>query len=372
MNLLQINSYAISSGLYKNLYKKLDGKNIKQCIFVPVQNESDKGNNYIELKNGNFIYKNTFNTLDRVLYFTKINKSYKALKNNTDINRVDLSHAHSLFVNGGIANELYKEYNINFITAVRNTDLNLFFGKMIHLRKKGVEILKNSSKIIFISPAYKKRLINDYIPMELKSEIEQKSVVIPNGINNYWFENINLNKKKNNNQIKLIYAGKIDKNKNVLNICKVVQKLNNYGHNANLKIIGKGPEKKKIEKYISNYDCIKLLNFMPKEELIYNYKNSDIFIMPSYNETFGLVYIEAMSQGLPIIYTQNEGVDGYFKEGSVGYSVDPDNINDIINKIELIVTNYDEMSRNAVQKVQSFTWDKVSNQYIEIYKSICK
>jgi glycosyltransferase involved in cell wall biosynthesis len=60
---------------------------------------------------------------------------------------------------------------------------------------------------------------------------------------------------------------------------------------------------------------------MPKEKLLNNYRNSDIFIMPSYNETFGLVYIEAMSQGLPIIYTQNEGVDGYFKEGSVGYSV---------------------------------------------------
>jgi glycosyltransferase involved in cell wall biosynthesis len=370
MNLLQINSYSIASGLYKNLYRELDSKNINQNIFVPVQNDSEKENNYIELKNGNFIYKNTFNTLDRILYFTKIKKSYSSLLENIDINKIDIAHAHSLFVNGGIANELYKEHNINFITAVRNTDLNLFFGKMIHLRKKGLEILRNASKIVFISPAYKKRLIDNYIPIELKSEIEQKAVVIPNGINNYWLDNLNLNKKENNNKISLIYAGRIDKNKNILNICKVAQKLNDTGYSADLKIIGKGPEKENIEKYISEFDFIKLLDYMPKEELLSNYRNSDIFIMPSYNETFGLVYIEAMSQGLPIIYTQNEGVDGYFEEGSVGYSVDPDNIKDMVNKIELILNNYSQMSKNNVQEAQKFSWEKVSDQYIKVYEEL--
>jgi len=370
MNLLQINSYSVASGLYKNLYRELDRKNINQNIFIPVQNVSNKGNNFIDLKNGDILYKNTFNTLDRILYFTKINKSYKALKENINMNKIDVAHAHSLFVNGGITNKLYKEYNINFITAVRNTDLNLFFGKMIHLRKKGLEILKNSSKIIFISPAYKKRLISKYIPKELQSEIGKKAVVIPNGVNDYWLENINFTKRNIDNHISLIYAGRIDKNKNVLNICKVVQKLNESGYNNNLKIIGKGPEKETIEEYIKNFDYIRLLDYMPKEELLENYRNSDIFIMPSYNETFGLVYIEAMSQGLPIIYTHNEGVDGYFDEGSVGYAVNPDDIDDMVEKIKLITDNYLEMSENAVRETQRFSWDKVSDQYIEIYKQI--
>lgn len=368
MNLLQINSYSIGSSIYKNFYKKLDDKNINQTIYVPVQHDSDKGNNFVELENGKFIYKNTFNSLDRILYFTKIIKSYNSLKNNLDIKKNDITHAHSLFVNGGIANKLYKEHNINFITAVRNTDLNLFFEKMIHLRKIGLEILINASKIVFISPAYKKRLLDNYIPIELKSEIDKKSIVIANGINDYWFDNLNLDKKKNNNSIRLIYAGRIDKNKNILNICKAVQNLNEHGYNANLKIIGKGPEKENVDKYISDFNYIQLLDYMSKEELINNYRKSDIFIMPSYNETFGLVYIEAMSQGLPIIYTKNEGVDGYFEEGSVGYSVNPDNINDMINKIELILKNYNQISKNAVQESQEFSWNKVSDQYIDIYK----
>jgi glycosyltransferase involved in cell wall biosynthesis len=75
-----------------------------------------------------------------------------------------------------------------------------------------------------------------------------------------------------------------------------------------------------------------------------------------------------MTQGLPVIYTQNEGIDGYFKEGLVGYAVDPNDIGDIVNKIELIADNYEQTSKNAVQESQRFSWDQISNQYVKLYK----
>ena len=67
--------------------------------------------------------------------------------------------------------------------------------------------------------------------------------------------------------------------------------------------------------------------------------------MPSFHETFGLVYIEAMSQGLPIIYTKGEGIDGYFKEATVGYSVNPKDVKNIVKKIEMIIHNYNKISK---------------------------
>src|SRR5690606_2930407 len=45
-----------------------------------------------------------------------------------------------------------------------------------------------------------------------------------------------------------------------------------------------------------------------------HFSEADVFVMPSRNETFGLVYVEAMLQGLPILYTSNEGIDGFYKE----------------------------------------------------------
>ena len=55
--------------------------------------------------------------------------------------------------------------------------------------------------------------------------------------------------------------------------------------------------------------------------------------MPSFPETFGLVYVEAMSQGLPIIYTKGQGIDGYFEDGKVGYPVNTKDSNDIVKKL---------------------------------------
>lgn len=376
MNILQINSYYIGSKIYKNLYKKLDNKNINQKVFVPVKSEEKKQKNFTNLKNGEITYKNTFNTLDRILYYTKVNKSYKSLINNLEFDDIDLVHAHSLFINGGIANKLKKEKGIKYVTAVRSTDVVTFFKYMVHLRKKGIEILKNAEKIIFISPAYKKLLIDNYIPENLKTEIKNKSLVIPNGINDYWLDNslkniVNKNERSLGKKIKLIYAGQFIKRKQVDKAILAVKKLADEEYDIQLDIIGKGKEKNNIEEQISEtLELFNLHSYMSKDELLEMYRKSDIFIMPSYNETFGLVYIEAMSQGLPIIHTQNEGVDGYFEEGSVGYAVNPDDINDIVEKIKLIADNYAEMSENASKEAQRFSWDKVSDQYIDIYEEI--
>lgn len=374
MIILHINSYYIGSKIYKNLYQKLDNININQKVFVPVKSNKKKQNNFTDLKNGEIVYKNTFNILDRILYYTKVNKSYKSLVKNVDFDNIDLVHAHSLFINGGIANKLKKEKGIKYITAVRSTDVVTFFKNMIHLRKKGIEILNNAEKIIFISPSYKNYLIEHYVPKNLQNDIESKSVVIPNGINDYWLKNsfeIGSNRNSLGNDIKLIYAGQFIKRKQIDKAISAAKKLHDEGYNIQFDIIGKGKERKHIEELISETpELFNLHGYMSKEELIGMYRNSNIFIMPSYNETFGLVYIEAMSQGLPIIYTQNEGVDGYFEKGSVGYAAKPDEINDMTEKIKLIADNYTKMSEDAVREAKRFSWDKVSDQYIDIYREV--
>src|SRR5699024_12238501 len=69
-------------------------------------------------------------------------------------------------------------------------------------------------------------------------------------------------------------------------------------------------------------------------ELISIYRENDIFIMPSFSETFGLVYPEAMSQGLPVLYTKGQGFDGQYEDGYVGYPACADNPKDIAEKIQ--------------------------------------
>lgn len=89
--------------------------------------------------------------------------------------------------------------------------------------------------------------------------------------------------------------------------------------------------------------------------------------MPSKHETFGLVYAEAMSQGLPVIYTRGQGFDGQFEEGEVGYSVQYDSAEEIVDRIKEILNNYKTISNNCVEKVDRFDWDEIARKYIEIY-----
>lgn len=372
MNVLHICSYYIGSKLYKNLITNLDEIGIYNDVYIPVNSEKFINCNYQHgLKNTNFIYSKNFNKIDRFSFKIKSRKIYQDLLNKVHTDEIDIVHAHSLFTNGNIAYKLKKERGIDYIVAVRNTDVNVFFKYMPHMRKLGIEIMKNAKKIIFISPSYKKYVIKTYVPEYLKDELELKSVVIPNGIDKFWLENINFNKKSIDLKkgINLVYVGQLTKNKNIEALLNTVSKLNEKGYNTNLDIVGDGPNLKRLKTLINqNKIPATIYEYMEKEKLIDIYRKAHIFTMVSKYETFGLVYVEALSQGLPVIYTKDQGFDGYFKNGEVGYSVYCDNVEDICDNIINIINNYNKIINVDVEKLNIFDWKNISYKYVSLYK----
>ncbi|WP_416386993.1 glycosyltransferase family 4 protein [Metaclostridioides mangenotii] len=178
--------------------------------------------------------------------------------------------------------------------------------------------------------------------------------------------------KKDN--IKLIYVGKLDKNKNIRTSIEVINKLNKMGYNATLDIVGDGPEftkLKELENRAEYKNKITLYGYMEKEDIMNLYRKNDIFIMPSKYETFGLVYIEAITQGLPVIYTRGQGFDGYFDEGTVGYGVKYDDVEEITDSIlkilEKEIWNFKDIE---VELKGSFDWKNVALEYKKIYCDI--
>jgi len=233
--------------------------------------------------------------------------------------------------------------------------------------------MKEAKKVIFISPAYKEFVINRYVPHKLRGCIEQKSVIVPNGVNPFWLQNkCEKFEYKNKKKISLIYVGDFTRNKNIDISIKVARKLKEIGYDVNFTIIGgRGGYEDKIKKLAKiNKDIVEIYDRIEEREKLLNmFRKSDIFVMPSRNETFGLVYGEAMSQGLPIIYTKGQGIDGYFKDGTVGYSVNPKDINDIVKKIEMIIHNYNNITKNCYNLVENFSWNKIAKTYYNIYMS---
>lgn len=313
-----------------------------------------------------------YNQLDRIFFLKKENKIYQDYIKLYGDSGFNLIHAHTLFSNGYIALKLKENFNIPYIVAVRDMDVNLFLKYRLNLRKIGVEILKEATKIVFISDNYKNQVVNNYIPKNLKSSISSKSVVVPNGIDNFYLNNIYLRDKNTVHEkqtINIITVGYISKRKNQLDVCKAVEQLNVEGLSIKYTIIGKVLDDK-IFKKIMRYDFVDYKSFLSKEDLINEYRKADIFVMPSITETFGITYAEAMSQGLPVIYTKNQGFDGQFEEGEIGFHVGKGNIEDIKKSIFKIINKYDMLSENCTLNSKKFDWEIITKNYINMYKNI--
>lgn len=372
MRILNINSYYFSSTVHRQLNNEIEKNNIDTLTYVPLYEGYEPRDECTYDEDVRVCVSNCYKLKDRFVFYTKQNKILEDIDKKIELNKFDLIHAHSLFSNGYTAMKIKEKHNIPYIVAVRDTDLNKFFKYMIHLKGLGIKTIKNADKIIFFSKAYMDRLICDYIPADMKEETRLKSVVMPNGIDDFWFENINeVSKNEIKNEIKFISVGSINKRKNILTTIKAIKLLRLEKLEVKLTIVGK-VENKIIYKKIRKLDFVEYIAPVSKEKLLKIYRENDIFVMPSLTETFGLVYAEAMSQGLPIIYTQNQGFDGQFKNGEVGYSVNCNRPVEIKEKIKKILEDYKSMSNNCIVNVKKFKWKSISENYSMIYQQILK
>jgi len=379
MTLLHICSDFCNTKLYFNLVAALDKKGIKQIIYVPLKkytkckNKTDLEINAKQLKNVSLIFSSILTKDMRLRYYTKINIMTKDIESKIDMKMINVVHAHFLYSNGGVAYKIKKKYNIPYITAIRNTDVNIFYKYFIHCRFYAKRILKASNNIIFISPSYRSFLKKKAFSTNFK-ELTGKTKVIPNGIDDFWLDNpVRKLKKSIRDTLKFIFIGELSENKNIHN---TIGFLNNLKKQTNIKIeytiIGKESDfTNKILELVKQYDWVSYLGpIYNKQELKNAINDSNIFIMLSKKETFGLVYAEAMSQGLPIMYTKNQGIDGFFPEKEVGVSIDITKLDSEFLKISSIIDSYEVMSNNARQKSKCFNWTEISEQYFTLYKKI--
>lgn len=373
MHVLHINSNYLTSKLHENLLDHLENENIHNTVYMPIKEETQE--NFLYESKYEVYHPIAFKNIDKFIFTYKQRKIYQKLKQTVNPAQYDIIHAHTLFTDGNVAYRLNKEYGIPYIVAVRGfTDIDGFFKKRINLRKRGRQILKHADKIIFLSETNRQELLSKYIKNEtFKKEIMEKSIIIPNGINAEYFENKGQPKKLDPSKpIRFIQVGQIRKRKNGLGSIQAIKLfMEKTGIEAQLLFVGKIVEKDYAEQINKKgQGLVTIHSPVEVNELISIYRENDIFIMPSFSETFGLVYPEAMSQGLPVLYTKGQGFDGQYEDGYVGYPACADDPKDIAEKIQWIVKDYKELSENALEAYDKFNWEILSENYKEIYLNI--
>ena len=168
-----------------------------------------------------------------------------------------------------------------------------------------------------------------------------------------------------------IFVGMMISRKYPLAILEALQQSNL--ENYDMTYIGDGAYVHKIATVINRdnelNNKVHLLGRIDRGEIRKYLMQSDIFIMISKNETFGLVYLEAMATGCIPIASRDEGFDGIIRDGENGFLCEAGNVEElakIIDKINLMSSNeLQKISQKAIETAKRFTDKEVARRYIE-------
>lgn len=384
MYILHISNSYGGTKVYENLYTQLDKLGVRQTVFVPLNaaNHSRVGNQMIDFQTygSKIIYSTVLKPRHRFLYMDKINTIVKDLRKSVDLSSVDAIHASTLCLDGAVAYKLHQETGIPYMCAIRNTDVNNYYKVFVWRKGFFSKILKGASKIIFISPKYKENFLGEIIPVGVRKDIEERVMVIPNGVSDVFLANKNKEPRMFDGALNLIFVAAFYKGKGLVETIQAIELLRNKGYNITLNAIGKGLPNRphdseyeaQVEALVKGKDWIKIQTFKKPEEIIAEMRQANAFVMVSKPETFGLVYVEALSQHLPIIYAQGQGFDGYYPDCFVGYPAKPGSAENIAEKIECLIKNYSTIVANveSLDLDENFDWCNIGKKYFNIYKML--
>jgi len=238
------------------------------------------------------------------------------------------------------------------------------------------------SRLIF-SRGYKKAnivvSISNYTKKRILEQLKLNNIkVIYNGIN----YNLRYPKKFKSSTFNFLSVGALDKSKGFEISLRAICKLNKK-HNIKYTIVS-GKKNINYEEKLREiadhfqYNNLTIKYQIPDKELEKEYENADIFILTPVEinndfEGFGLIFVEAMAAGLPIIASDSGAISEIVLDGITGYLAQENNVKDTETKINKMI-DYPEMRsklvKNAQKYISNFAFDVFIQEYINIYKEL--
>ena len=209
-------------------------------------------------------------------------------------------------------------------------------------------------------------------------KFKKPKVIIPNGVDLNLFNPKNKKIEKFlDGKINLLFVGRIEERKGLIYLLKAFLILKNKYQNLRLIIAGDGPERENCEKFVKENN-LKDVIFLGKleKEIPSLYATCDIFCAPSiFGESFGLVILEAMASGKPVVGFANEGYKELLR-GKKGerFLAKPKDFKELAQKIEVLIKNEklrEEIGKWGEKEAKKYSWEKIAEKILNFYQ-ICK
>lgn len=350
----QINGVTNSIKLFTEYLRK-NGNEVH--IFCP---EGIRKNKYIHTS-PSLKFKN-YPEYNVGLPFSKIIKEVRKI-------RPDVIHIHSPFSMGTVGLSIAKIMNIPTI-GTYHTLLSEYFSYAGSNFEK--EIANEYTRWFFdrtsiiIAPS---KSIRDLLK---KYKIKRPIEILPTPLN---FKPIKKKNKSKNKEPIILHVGRLCKEKRIDIVLKAFKILSKEMH-ARLIITSDGPDKKRLEDFCKKINISRnviFTGYVSDKKLLKLYSTADVFVSASDTETQGLVVLEALACGCPVVVRNALGFKDYIRDGRNGLLFDNDR--DLVEKIILILKNKrlrKRLIKNGYKTVEKFNISNYGKKIEDIYKKALK
>lgn len=309
-----------------------------------------------------------------VKLFRYLTYYFKALLYGTFF-KSDIIYVHFLTHNSPLILILGIVFKKKIVVNIHGSDI-MKYQDNSYLRKINSLAIRYCIKVV-VPSKYFKEVVKETFP----SMGSEKIIVYPSGgINRKVFDSHDSSKmSKTEKTIRLGMTSRIDLNKGWDVFLLAVAELVKKGYNVSGFVIGQGNKEKELldlRKTLSLEDKIEFLGLQPQKDISMCYEEIDAFIFPTLlNESLGLVGLEAMSCGLPVIASNIGAPSSYVLDAVNGYLFEPNNPEDLAIKIasfeKLLPDDQLEMKRSAIKTAKEYDSDKVALDFYSELETIC-
>lgn len=238
------------------------------------------------------------------------------------------------------------------------------------------ELVRDCHRIIAATEREKEELVGYY---EASPEMIS---VIPCGVNLSLFQNVDKGMARRRLGLNgggiILYVGRVEPLKGIDRLLTAMSNLD-AGNELRLVVVGgDGDGQSEVERLQSLsrnlhiQDSVMFAGTVRQEELLYYYSAADVCVIPSYYESFGLVALESLACGTPVVATGVGGIENVVHQGQTGYVVKGDNPADLANSIAALLSRPDagmESADSIRESVSRFNWSNVAEAIEREYRA---
>jgi glycosyltransferase involved in cell wall biosynthesis len=272
----------------------------------------------------------------------------------------DVMHAHFAGV-GHTASKLKRKTGLPFVITEHTSSMMKPTIDQ-HLYKTANEAYASADALIAVSPGLRE---------VIKGRFDKDAIYIPNIVDTKLFSYV---PKSSDDIFRFISIGGLIVRKRMDLTIEAFAQAFGDNEKVTLTIFGEGPERGKLEDLIKKHKLAKRVNLMglqSRKDIAKHLQTSDCFVLASQAETFGVVYTEALSAGVPVIATRCGGPEHFVNDGN-GVFVHVDDLNALVKAMRYMYNNAQKYDRQAIANstIEQFSASAVVSQLNQVYKKI--